>query len=254
MPVAVDAASQNHLQFRSNIRAISLFLSGGEDSPALFLDKGRNEACVAHTRDRHAVFFGPVKKFTVPPFKPFHANTEYCRFHNKHRLGANPILSAGSETLLKARTKPARCGGDTKAVRKKQMQSNIQLAVIEGYLQDLGSWASSEPYSGLATASSLVLDGKGSPLLKSLCLNTISWQEMQFMAAASVINFLLEKDLLYVDYATVIELSIDHSFMAYLWETFGTIKPPISQLIANQGAMIFFMCMGLCIYIYPCDM
>jgi hypothetical protein len=48
-------------------------------SPALFPDKGRNEVevCV-HARDQHAVFFGIVKKLIVPPFKPFHANTEYC--------------------------------------------------------------------------------------------------------------------------------------------------------------------------------
>jgi hypothetical protein len=69
-------------------------------------------------------------------------------------------------------------------------QSDMQLAEIDQYLQDLGSRASSEPYSGLATACSLVLDGKGCPSLRSLCLNTISWQTVQFMIAASVIDFL----------------------------------------------------------------
>jgi len=102
----------------------------------------------------------------------------------------------------------------------------MQLAEIDQYLQDLGSRASSEPYSGLATACSLVLDGKGSPSLKSLCLNTISWQTVQFMIAASVIDFLLEKDLLFrpVDYAMAMELSVDRLFMEDLWGKFGKIK------------------------------
>ncbi|KAN0068752.1 hypothetical protein V8E54_012921 [Elaphomyces granulatus] len=105
-------------------------------------------------------------------------------------------------------------------------QSDMQLAEIDQYLQDLGSRASSEPYSGLATACSLVLDGNGSPSLKSLCLNTISWQTVQFMIAASVIDFLLEKDLLFrpVDYATAMELSVDRLFMEDLWGKFGKIK------------------------------
>ena len=105
-------------------------------------------------------------------------------------------------------------------------QSDMQLAEIDQYRQDLGSRASSEPYSGLATACSLVLDGKGCPSLRSLCLNTISWQTVQFMIAASVIDFLLEKDLLFrpVDYATAMELSVDRLFMEDLWGKFGKIK------------------------------
>ncbi|KAN0085011.1 hypothetical protein V8E54_001478 [Elaphomyces granulatus] len=133
------------------------------------------------------------------------------------------------ESLLKARAKARtvwKRKGGVGVGQANSDQSDMQLAEIDQYRQDLGSRASSEPYSGLATACSLVLDGKGCPSLRSLCLNTISWQTVQFMIAASVIDFLLEKDILFrpVDYATAMELSVDRLFMEDLWGKFGEIK------------------------------
>ena len=54
-----------------------------------------------------------------------------------------------------------------------QINSDMGLVVIQAYLEELGDKGSTEPYSGLASACSIVLDGKGAEL-KCLCVATIA--------------------------------------------------------------------------------
>jgi hypothetical protein len=55
-----------------------------------------------------------------------------------------------------------------------QMNADMQLAVLRNYLDELSNRGSREPYSGLASACSTVLEGKGGNL-KLLCVFTIAW-------------------------------------------------------------------------------
>jgi hypothetical protein len=72
---------------------------------------------------------------------------------------------------------------------------HIRLAVLLNSLDELSDRGSREPYSGLASACSTVLEGKGDNL-KVLCVSMIAWQEKIIMVAIGVINFLFEKDLI----------------------------------------------------------
>jgi hypothetical protein len=69
-----------------------------------------------------------------------------------------------------------------------------------------------------ASACSMVLRDEGANSLKSECLAAISWQETQMMAAMSVIDFLLYKDLISetLDYKTAMTVSVDDSFVTSL--------------------------------------
>jgi hypothetical protein len=138
---------------------------------------------------------------------------------------------ARHESLLKARTKARTVWAKLRRdVRNQGAQSqegpDMQLVAIQNYLDELGEDASREPYSGLASTCSMVLRGEGANSLKSECLATISWQETQMMAAMSVIDFLLYKDLISepLDYKTAMTVSVDDSFVTSLWTEFRSIQ------------------------------
>ena len=100
-------------------------------------------------------------------------------------------LESRHENLSKHGPKLEPCGHETCEIRGRKFRKGA----IQNYLE-LGEDASREPYSGLASACSMVLRGEGANSPKSECLATISWQETQMMAAMSVIDLLLYKDLI----------------------------------------------------------
>jgi hypothetical protein len=120
----------------------------------------------------------------------------------------------------KTKTRRAKSGGAKSGRARYATGSN------SNYLDKLDEDASREPYLGLASACSMVLQGEGANSLKSECLATISWQETQMMAAMSVIDFLLYKDLISepLDFKTAMTVSVDDSFVASLWTEFRSIQ------------------------------
>lgn len=74
--------------------------------------------------------------------------------------------------------------------------SGKQLAAIQQYLDDLGSEATDQNCSTLATGCQSVLEGRGDDDLKQQVLNTIVWQEKQMMRVNELLHDLIRRELI----------------------------------------------------------
>lgn len=125
-----------------------------------------------------------------------------------------------------ARLRRGAQSGENQALAESSDRSDVSIAYIEDYLEELGTEADSLQASGLASICKFVLEGKVGNEMKDKCVKTIIWQETQMVLAKGVINALVDNGCIArpVDFLTANKLDIDLSFLGFLRENFTTIK------------------------------